>query len=723
MTLHDASIWNSMLVLPKKAIVKTSSVKCKNRLYVSSFIRHVHVSLIHSLTLTHTHNTWPMAGKRKQSQQTLDARASKKLDTTRNNLRNRLFARFGSLIHTIKGTLPSPDKGLVSLILRTFVKIKHGVDANLDERTRVVTVGLKTVLHDDAHTDRILNKLKAVSDFMSECRVNASLFANYVMLQCFKEDVPFPVRDKEFFNDCLKICGGSTGGCQMLKNHFSDFKAETGIDALKAEPGVDQVRGYEAERMATAAATFMQYHCSDRRNTIIKWHLRRSLRRNNLSSKVYKHRLYQLCEYIISPELSDEADIMQAVTAQMQYYGFNQQDFLNIEQMVSLITETCVDENWDDLKLIMTLQQLYLVEDRRLYDDVVNQAYFQFPGSDHDSSKSRSTYISQEWQFETPPRCMAALPFCKAQATFITVDKKAMQQMCKLQFDQGDIWWYQQFMNPFKKKAKIPCLRMKSGRVTSNETDLMNAMADENYNDIPWIVGPTFQTDGRQIKLQLLTAAVAHPGAPGLMNLHKEGYQVSFADQTLEDITDLKQGVYSLKHVHTDGGLEAFNDVMVIPVDPGDAVVVEGAHFPGTAVRKENVMNLMNSTHFERITFSGAEYRERTLATHNEVAEARRRTPTSFYGMALDSLKSERKRTCDLREFVSYCSTWNNVCNSIWNEVLTDHRRGHRFERFRAVQKTVEEIAEKIAPKADTGKRVVLFEDGKFLNICTGYYT
>jgi hypothetical protein len=56
------------------------------------------------------------------------------------------------------------------------------------------------------------------------------------------------------------------------------------------------------------------------------------------------------------------------------------------------------------------------------------------------------------------------------------------------------------------------------------------------------------------------------------------------------------------------------------------------------------------------------------------------------------------------------------VCGTVWSEVLSEQRRGHRFLRFRAIQRTVEEIAERVAPirggREKYGRRVVMFEDG-----------
>ena len=280
---------------------------------------------------------------------------------------------------------------------------------------------------------------------------------------------------------------------------------------------------------------------------------------------------------------------------------------------------------------------------------------------------------------------------------------------------QADPWWFLSFMNPFNKQSNIPCLRSKQNRAARSEADLMDAMKHPQHSSIPWMIGPTFQTDGRQIKLQLITSEVDHPGAPGLKQLHNEGYRVSFEDQSLESVLQAGNGVYNLKHIHTEHGLSAFDGVRVTPIDPGDAVVVEGAHYNGEDVRRENAVNMMSHELFQRVSFSGQQYRLKTLATLSETTEVRRRAATP-YGQALEQLMAERKKTCNLDEFVQYCMTWTTVEDAIWTELLTDERRLHRFARFRAVQKTVEEIAELIAPRGvqTDQPQVVLFEDGSW---------
>ena len=71
------------------------------------------------------------------------------------------------------------------------------------------------------------------------------------------------------------------------------------------------------------------------------------------------------------------------------------------------------------------------------------------------------------------------------------------------------------------------------------------------------------------------------------------------------------------------------------------------------------------------------------------------------------------------------CSTWDEwkltfsalpVSGDVWDELLHVKRREHRFLRFRAIQRTVEQIAETIAPikggREKYGRRLILFENG-----------
>jgi len=172
--------------------------------------------------------------------------------------------------------------------------------------------------------------------------------------------------------------------------------------------------------------------------------------------------------------------------------------------------------------------------------------------------------------------------------------------------------------------------------------------------------------------------------------------------------------VYRLKHVHCDG-LQGFNGVRVTPIDPGQVTIAEGVHIPGEKWRLDNVRDLMQNPEYRRVSCSGESYRTATFATKSSTAEAARRHHTA-YGMALEGMRLLRKKTCDVAMFELYCRAWHEHSSVIWNEVLDNRRRKHRFLRFRATQRALEAIAEEIAPikggKHLYGQRIVIFEDG-----------
>ena len=372
---------------------------------------------------------------KRPSDPVIAARATKKANTSCDSFRNRLFLRFGNLIHKKDGSLPSSVKGLVSLVLRTFAKIKHGADASINERSRTVTVGLETVLNDDSQREKVLAKLKSVSDYMSEVRVNASLFANYLLIKLYNSGQPLPERTTGFFEDCLKLCGGSKFKRPDLRPHFDQFTQLTGISPLTPESGVDQVRHYEADKMATAAASFLENHFTDRRASIMKWHFTSQLSSNGRSEKLFKEHIHTFCDFIVSDDRESDTDLIERVKQCFISLGFLQHEFASVEHMINTVLDFYHTSS-DKLQHLIELQELFITEDRRHYEGVVHVALNLFPTD----NSARTAYIAQHWSFTSnPPKCMAPLPFCDSHAVFIRVDKKAMQQMCGFSFDEVSV--------------------------------------------------------------------------------------------------------------------------------------------------------------------------------------------------------------------------------------------------------------------------------------------
>ena len=59
-----------------------------------------------------------------------------------------------------------------------------------------------------------------------------------------------------------------------------------------------------------------------------------------------------------------------------------------------------------------------------------------------------------------------------------------------------------------------------------NEKGLLKAISNMQRYKCPTLVGPSFETDGHQLKLMLLSSFDPKPGPHGITKLPKRGYQV-----------------------------------------------------------------------------------------------------------------------------------------------------------------------------------------------------
>lgn len=360
----------------------------------------------------------------------------KKQTTTSSNLRNRLYWLLNDSICKKDGSLPSSITKVVSLLLRTFAKLKYGDSVNTNERTRVVTVGLRTVLHNDSLSEEVAEKLTFVSNYISEIRVTAALFANYLILKLHETRCSLPERDKVFYSTCLVLSCGGKPHDSTYTEHFKQFIEQTGITIPPPPEGISQVRSYEAEKMATAAQSFIDNHFKDRQISILKHHLKMNIPRVHMTSDSFDRKVYQFCEFILSSDRHTEMDVIAVIKQKHISLGFPDQCFNTIEVMVSQVADFHVSGQ-DHLDHLIDLQQLYLVEDRNQYESVIRQAYALHPKNSPDVNKTaRSLFIKKHWTLSVPPKCMAPLPFADPHAVFIRVEKKAMSEMFGYKFDE-----------------------------------------------------------------------------------------------------------------------------------------------------------------------------------------------------------------------------------------------------------------------------------------------
>ena len=181
----------------------------------------------------------------KKKKEIQDNKAQAKLNTDKDNYRNRLFKWFQNNILKKDGALPSPDKGLVQLVLRTWSKLRYGKDASEKTRDRVVTVGLSKVLHDYIDVpnqalsgDIMTQKFLELSNYVAKVKVLATLLANFICLEQLTANEDLPCADAKFYSACLAACSSRKCGHDSVHEAFNRFCTSTGNTALPRHSGV-----------------------------------------------------------------------------------------------------------------------------------------------------------------------------------------------------------------------------------------------------------------------------------------------------------------------------------------------------------------------------------------------------------------------------------------------------------------------------------------------------
>jgi len=439
-----------------------------------------------------------------------EARKRRKEDTSAPNLRNRLYRTFGERLRTKAGDLPDPRSLLASCMLRLLAMLTRGETEQ--QRIRTVTIGLDTILHDSgaegATAQDMQNRFKAVSDHVSRLRVNASLLANHICMKALQDQLPLPVADKKFYSSCLSACRSGSGGGAEVREAFQIFSDATGIQLLSSMPGTSTLIAEEATKMATAASNYIELNFNARRKTLLSWALRRSLRPLvQLSKTVFDRRTARLAAAL------EEGSVN--VPGEVARLGFA----AGLPMVLTLQTLLVGDLSTDSLKLrqLLHLQQTYLAQDYDTYLAACNAAHAAFPGEEN--KQARSAMIAATWTFYmTPPSVASPLPVCHNTATFIRLSKKSVLELfpvLKPQIEPGDPFWWRHIMNPFSKKANIPCLRSGNNRFAASEAGMFELLRKAQAGELveaPWMIAPSFETDGVQMKLQLMTSDHDHPG-------------------------------------------------------------------------------------------------------------------------------------------------------------------------------------------------------------------
>ena len=648
----------------------------------------------------------------------------------------RLQQAFGDAVLTKAGKVPDASRQLPALLCRTFGTLKYGpqLQGSQATRTRTVTLGLRKFLRPSpvplgVTAFGIEATFKAVSCYVSRVRVLGSLLANWYFIRELEHGRPLPDANARFFKNCLNAASGVPVDDEELAEAVPDFFGATGLQPrqndLMATVGetspiaVTQPLVYQSQEMATAAKNFIEIHYEHRFQTLIKWWLRKTVHALNMhqTATLFTKRVAKITSFLTCFDTRPTAE---SLLQYLRHLGVHNL-YLHLVPLLDLCLSAPLPTATYSAKLtfLLLLQQEHLHADRREWEQLWSEVTEHVPEEEGDEyKKQRKALMSTKWPHaKGPPSEMSPLPKCSNKAAFIRVDQRAIRDMIKnFKGHCKGPWWFSAFAQPHSAQANIPCLRA-SRRWSSSEAGAFAALtrAGDPEFKCPWFVDTSFLTDGVQVKLVLVTSALDHAGPPGLQQLPSRGYQVSFAPQDLHTALERGTGIVRLEHLHDAPG--CLDNVEVAAVDPGQVHIFDAVVADGNKWTRTNAPDLMQNESY-RIIYTGDEYREKTLATLSEKQEVLRKRDTP-YGAAVAAQMQTRRKTCDLEEYEDYCSTFAAVEEQLWTELLHDDRRLHRFKRYRAVQSTLEDMAERLAPASKgydrTGKkRVVAFGSAGF---------
>ena len=139
-------------------------------------------------------------------------------------------------------------------------------------RTRTVSAGFDKVVSDLAPVG-FAQSIDDIVCYVSELRVQASLFANYICTQALCSGGTLPELKDSFFKECLRRCANLRVD-KKCNLDFDGFKNATGCVApvwRDTALNISQILVYEATSMATDASNRIEMHFERRRMALLRF--------------------------------------------------------------------------------------------------------------------------------------------------------------------------------------------------------------------------------------------------------------------------------------------------------------------------------------------------------------------------------------------------------------------------------------------------------------------
>ncbi|KAG5178028.1 hypothetical protein JKP88DRAFT_350433 [Tribonema minus] len=654
----------------------------------------------------------------------------------------RLYWEFGDSVLLPNGDFPSTTRSVLRTVLRTYEReagrLPQGEDVFL--RYKTITCCLQDVLHRHGQL-HIQERMQEISDYIGKVRHLASLLSNYIcdwhLAQAQAAHQQFPVADRDFFLACLACFVQGAGWGQVpasVAARFQELCNASGLQALPPpvpRPRLFEMFKYVATQMATAAGTYINEHGDQRRHDITRWALLWALRGHimegfpdtevDMNVGPFTRSVHELATLVTT---YDGPDFDSALQEALNDWGFRGTevddegevqegtDYSNIADICEAVRDLPDNHHATWRRHLAVLQEDYVVQQRLEYQEIMGELFEAYP----DDPAARAADRDALWGLPAPPKLTAPLPRFEMKAAFCRYDKTAMGTLVpELQAEMGrlGICWYRAFMKPEARKAHVTTMQRRTNHYARSEKGVMKAI--RHARQAPLLVASSFETDGYQLKLLLVTSTLSRPGPHGLTKLPLAGYQVGYEDVTLEDVIEGGDGVFRLEKVHREVGAEpvaygpadaqerlaAMDGIAVTGVDPGQVLAVSGVGARGEQWRRENAADLVSDPTGQEVAafeVSGHIYRTWALSIRNEQGETARRVANDEYNDACTALADEHTRTGDIEVLTDHCTAYAEHGDAMYEELLHAVRKIQRFSHFRAQQRAAARVAEVIAP-------------------------
>jgi len=352
-------------------------------------------------------------------------------------------------------------------------------------------------------------------------------------------------------------------------------------------------------------------------------------------------------------------------------------------------------------------------------------------------------------------------------------NRERKQRIKEERENQGNFWFHE-FINPWSKEANISQLRrqeycykkyQKSKKQNSNNKDKVTLLQSDytvhNFNEFknfieltdfkefPWLVGSSILTDGKQIKIPLVTLIKRHTtNLSGLDKNKYTGIPILLEDKDKVNIRKVKQGIYhldSFKKIKK----EDINNYNIISIDPGVKEVVSYCTTRGKKVTFESNKNneyLDQSCKFNLLnnnckSITNEEYQKMIDNKKTKNYEETRRNINENYKKSMEKYKQDclSKKNINIEEFKKYLKVYFSFFDCYCKELINSERRNQKFLQHIRTQRGISKLANKILKTENKkggdenennrkenkikNKNIILFGNGTFQGGGYGYAT